>query len=92
MGAELSARDGAAAALKTIGELTGKQTVGVASLEPTDTGWLVGVEVVEERRVPSSGDVLALYETEIGLDGDLLSYRRARRYLRGHTGDESGRS
>jgi hypothetical protein len=80
----------AAAAIKTIGQLTGKQTLGVTSLEPTDTGWLVGVEVVEENRVPSSGDVLAVYQTDIGLDGDLLSYRRVRRYLRGNTGDESG--
>jgi hypothetical protein len=90
--ADISAPEAAAAALKSISELTGKQALGVASLEPTDTGWRVGVEVLEESRIPSSGDILALYETEISLDGDLLSYRRDHRYLRGDTRNEGGRS
>lgn len=90
-GADISGPQSAAAAVRTIRQLTGKDALGVTSLEPTETGWLVGVEVLEQSRVPSSGDILAVYETEIGLDGDLLSYRRARRYLRGNTGDERGR-
>jgi hypothetical protein len=89
---DISAREGAATALRTIAELTGKRAIGVASLEPSEEGWLVGVEVLEESRIPSSGDILALYETEIGLDGELLNYRRVRRYLRAETGAEGGRS
>ncbi|HEX4812422.1 MAG TPA: gas vesicle protein GvpO [Nonomuraea sp.] len=68
--------------LRHIGDLTGKETEGVTGVEPADDGWIVTVEVVEDRRIPSSGDILALYEAEIDKEGGLLSYRRLRRYRR----------
>jgi hypothetical protein len=80
---DASAREAAVAAIEQIASLTSKKPLGTASLEPTKYGWRVGVEVLEDSRVPSSGDILALYEAEIGLDGELLSYRRTRRYRRG---------
>ncbi|GGP84838.1 gas vesicle protein GvpO [Streptosporangium pseudovulgare] len=69
--------------LEQIGELTGREPEGVTFVQPDQDGWKVGIEVVEDRRVPSSGDVLALYEIQLDADGDLLSYRRTRRYKRG---------
>lgn len=78
----LSAADAAAAGLRQIIELTGKDSEGVTGVERGDDGWLVGVEVVEDRRVPSSADILATYEAEIDSEGDLTSYRRVRRYSR----------
>ena len=47
----------------------------------------VGVEVVEDKRIPSSTDILATYETEVGMDGELVSYRRVKRYTRGRGDD-----
>jgi len=82
-GEELSPAEAARAALGYITELTGKELQGVVSIERSDNGWLVGVEVVEDRRVPSSNDVLGLYLTEIDADGFLSTYRRTRRYARG---------
>lgn len=70
--------------LSQVSELTGKEAEAITGVEPADDGWLVMVEMVEERRIPSSGDILATYEAELSLDGDLLSYRRDRRYARGH--------
>jgi len=56
------------------------------SLAPTDGGgWLIEVEVVEARRIPTTSDILALYEVLLDADGELLSYRRIRRYPRGRT-------
>jgi hypothetical protein len=75
--------------LEQIAELTGKEPEGITGVSPSDDGWLVTVEVVEDRRIPSSTDVLALYEAEINDDGDLVSYRRVRRYSRGR-GDGDG--
>ena len=75
--------EAAEAGLRQITDLTGREVQGVVSLEPAESGWVVGVEVVEDRRIPSSTDVLALYEAEIDADGDLLSYNRKRRYPRG---------
>ncbi|MEU8250248.1 gas vesicle protein [Nonomuraea sp. NPDC048916] len=80
---ELSAADAGAVGLSQISKLTGKDAEGVTLVEPTDDGWLVGVEIVEDRRIPSSGDILALYEAEFDMEGDLLAYRRVRRYKRG---------
>ncbi|MBV9096107.1 MAG: gas vesicle protein [Streptosporangiaceae bacterium] len=78
-------------ALREVTELTGKSAEGITSVEPTDGGWLVGVEVVEDRRIPSSTDILATYEAEVDTEGSLLSYRRVRRYARGR-GDDGGGS
>lgn len=84
----LSAADAAEAGLRQIAALTGKQPEGVTGVEPTEDGWLISVEVLEDRRVPSSGDILALYEAELDPDGSLLAYRRARRYSRNQATDE----
>lgn len=63
--------------------LTGRHPETVVSIEPRDGDWCVGVEVVETHRIPDSADILAIYEVLVRPDGDLLSYRRVRRYTRG---------
>lgn len=86
----LTAGQAGAAAMDQLAELVPKQLLGATSTEPTEAGWLVEVEVVEDRRIPSSADMLALYEVELDLDGNLLAYRRIRRYARG-SADIGGR-
>lgn len=76
------------AGLRHISDLTSKEVEGVTFVRPAEDDWQVGVEVVEDRRIPSSGDILALYEVEMDQEGNLLSYRRTRRYKRG-SGDNS---
>jgi hypothetical protein len=85
--AGLSAAKAGQAGLRQIAELTGKEPEGVTGVEPADDGWVVGVEVVEDKRIPSSTDILATYETEVGMDGELVSYRRVKRYTRGRGDD-----
>lgn len=86
----MNAADAARAAVRSLAELIGKRPEGITEVQPTDDGWLVGVEVVEDRRVPSSSDILAIYEAELGPDGSLLSYRRSRRYPRGRSDSGEG--
>ncbi|MEV6431646.1 gas vesicle protein [Nocardia sp. NPDC051463] len=81
----LTAAQAAAIAIEHLVELTSKHVQGVTCMEPTEDGWLVEIEVLEDRRIPSSADILALYEAEIDLDGNLLAYRRTKRYGRGNT-------
>jgi hypothetical protein len=81
---ELSAAEAGQAGLRQVVELTGKDVEAVTGVEPAEDGWLVTVEVVEDRRIPSSTDILSTYEIEITPDGDLVSYRRDKRYARGH--------
>lgn len=87
--ADMSAAQAGRQGLEQIAELTGKEPEGVTGVERADDGWVVTVEVVEDRRVPSSTDVLAMYETSLDADGELESYRRIRRYSRG-SGDGGG--
>ena len=84
----ISAPDAAKAGLRQIVELTAKEAEGVTAVRPAEGGWVVGVEVIEDRRIPSSADVLAVYEAELDTGGELTSYRRIRRYSRGRGGDD----
>ena len=68
---------------RLIAAVTNREPEGVTSVEPTEAGWTIGVEVLEDRHIPSSSDVLALYEVEVDSAGTLLSYRRTQRYTRG---------
>jgi hypothetical protein len=71
-------------ALRDVAEMTGRAPSGITALEHRDDGdWLVEVEVVEETRIPSSGDLLAVYRAQVTADGELAQLRRLRRYPRG---------
>jgi len=71
-----------------LGELVGREPEGVVSLEATDDGWLIGVEVLEVHRVPDTADVLAEYEVTADSRGRLTGYRRVARYARGRTRED----
>jgi Gas vesicle synthesis protein GvpO len=86
----LSAREAADIAEEYITDMAGHEPAGMTSVEATDgDGWVVEFEVIEQRRIPSSADILALYEVEVDADGEMLGFRRIRRYLRGQTGPTS---
>jgi Gas vesicle synthesis protein GvpO len=68
--------------------LTGREAEGVTGMERTDDGWAVQIEVLELRRVPTTTDLLALYEVRTDQRGELTGYRRLRRYARGAADDE----
>ena len=50
--------------------MTGKQPEGVTGVAPAEDGWIVAVEVVEDRRIPSSSDILASYEAGLDMTGN----------------------
>jgi Gas vesicle synthesis protein GvpO len=87
-GSSLTARQAARVALRQVLELTDKQAESIIGVERREDGWTVNIEVVEDRRIPSSADILATYETRLDGDGELMSYRRVKRYSRGR-GDSS---
>lgn len=89
---ELTAPEIAEAASRHIAQLTGKDPIGVTAIEQTEDGWQVGVEVIEGTRVPSTADMLAVYQADLDLTGELLAYRRKRRYVRSSAngGEEDG--
>ena len=86
----MTAREAADICREYITEMAGHEPVAMTSVEPTDgDGLVVEFEVIEEHRIPSSADILAVYEVEIDSDGELLAFHRTRRYHRGQTGSTS---
>jgi hypothetical protein len=79
----MSAAAAARAAMRAIAELIGRRPESLTALEPSEDGWHVAVEVLEDQRVPSSADILATYEADLDGDGTLMAYRRTGRYQRG---------
>lgn len=53
-----------------------------------DGSWHVNVQVVELARIPSSTDVLGVYEVMLDDDGQLSGYQRRRRYNRGQPDED----
>jgi hypothetical protein len=86
-GTQLTAAEAGRDALQQLVDLTGKEPEGVSGVEPAEDGWIVTVDVVEARRIPSTSDMIATYEMELAPDGELISYRRVRRYTRGRVDD-----
>jgi hypothetical protein len=79
----VSAAAAARAAARHVADFTGRHPESVVSIDGTDDGWTVGVEVVETHRIPDTTDVLAIYEVSLDRRAGLRSYRRTRRYARG---------
>jgi hypothetical protein len=74
-------------AMEQMAELTGSVAASVSELVRTEEGWRMCVEIVELERVPQSTSILATYEVDADAGGDVVSYRRVRRYVRSQAGD-----
>ena len=75
-------------AAEQLAELTGCEVFAVSGVEHTDDGWRIDVDIVELRRVPDTTSVLATYALDLDEDGELVGYRRVRRFNRASTEDE----
>lgn len=63
--------------------MIGHPTEGVSAVGREDDGWCVVVDVLELPRIPDTTSLLASYEVRLDQDGELMEYRRVRRYRRG---------
>jgi hypothetical protein len=82
-GGSLSARELALAAKETVRDLIGYPPETVSGLRRDGDAWFVTVDVCEVERIPSTADVMATYVVELDEGGELLGYRRERRFERG---------
>jgi len=87
---ELTAQEAAGEAMKQIAGLTCHCALGATAIQPMENGWSVEVEVLEERRIPSTADLLSLYAVELDKKGQLVSYHRIKRYSRNRTDGSGG--
>ena len=87
-GKQLSGREAIERVRQDLPELIGRSIEGVLSLEGDDGGWKVTVQVVELARIPNTTDVLGAYEITLDRDGELVGYRRIRRFHRGQADED----
>ncbi|MFC9247669.1 gas vesicle protein [Streptomyces sp. NPDC057136] len=73
----------AQAACQSLEGLLSHPTEGVSAVRRSDDGWCVVVDVLEVPRIPDTTSLLASYEVQLDEDGELMEYRRVRRYRRG---------
>lgn len=72
------------AAMEQLAELLAQPAEAVTACERDAEGaWRVTVEVLELPRIPDTMSLLSSYEVELDGRGDLIAYRRTRRYERG---------
>jgi len=84
----LSAREAVAAVRRDFPGLLGRPLESVLGVERSDDGWRVTVQVVELERIPRSTDVLGAYAVELDESGELIGYRRRRRYNRSQADED----
>lgn len=71
-------------AMQQLSQLLGLPAEAVSSCERAEDGtWKLAVEIVELPRVPDTMTLLASYDVEVDGEGELIGYRRIRRYERG---------
>jgi hypothetical protein len=71
-------------ATQQLAEVLGQRAESVSACERGDDGvWRLSVEVLELARIPDTVSLLASYDVEVDAEGELLGYRRTRRYERG---------
>jgi hypothetical protein len=86
---KLSAREAIERVRADFPALLGRPIESVLGVERgDDSGWQVTVQVVELRRIPQTTDVLGAYAVTLDKDGELLEYRRRRRYVRSQADDD----
>lgn len=79
-----NAEDAARQATSSLSRLIGHPAEGSSEVgRGEDKNWRVCVDVVEVRRIPDTTSLMATYEVNLDEHGELLGYRRLRRYHRG---------
>jgi hypothetical protein len=78
----LSLSPAVALARAALPDITTQPFDGIASAERDGPGWRVVIEVIESPARLGDNDLLAAYELMLDAEGELLSFRRLRRYHR----------
>jgi hypothetical protein len=68
--------------------LLGRPVEAVLGVQRDDDGWVVRAQVTELSRIPPTTDVLGEYEVTTDEQGELLGYRRRRRYHRNQVDED----
>lgn len=84
----LSGREAVREAREQLAELIGRPVEQVLGMERDEEGWQVTVQVLELQRIPNSTDVLGCYRVDVDAGGEVVGYRRLRRYHRSQADED----
>jgi Gas vesicle synthesis protein GvpO len=85
----VSGRQAVREAREQLFELIGRPVEQVLGVQRGDDGdWEVLVQVVELERIPNSTDVLGAYQVTLDEDGEVVGYRRLRRFVRSQADED----
>jgi hypothetical protein len=85
----LSGADAVLRVRRELPQLLGRPIESVVGFERSENdGWCVTVQVVELSRIPHTTDVLGDYAVTLDDDGEVVGYRRTRRYHRNQAGED----
>jgi Gas vesicle synthesis protein GvpO len=88
----ISAAEAVRTAREQIEQLMGRSAEAVSSFARDDSkGWVVALEVVELDRIPPSTSLLGTYEARLDETGELVEFRRVRRYARNQVDSQEER-
>ena len=71
--------------LPTIKELLEKEPESISSIEKSEKGWKVQVEVLERKAVPDKFDLLKIFEFNLNENGKILGFKQIKKIQRGDT-------
>ncbi len=56
--------------------LTGLEISSTVAAEKEEEGWMVTIEVIEKHSIPDGMDILAMYETRLDGEGNMIEFKR----------------
>lgn len=65
-------------AREELSKLTGLEISSVLGATKTEEGWKIPIELVEKYSIPDQMDILAVYDTLLDDEGNLLQFNRRR--------------
>ncbi len=67
---------------KQMEAITGLSSETVSRLDPAETGWSVGIDMLEHQSIPRTHDLLASFEVSLDDAGNIQRWRRIGRFVR----------
>lgn len=67
---------------KQMALITGLSPETVSRLDRAETGWNIGIDMLEHRSIPRTHDLLASFDVAIDEDGTVQRWRRTGRFVR----------
>ena len=65
-------------AKRDLTEITNLKVSNVVEVFKYDTGWRLGIELIERKAIPDTQDLLGMYEVTLNDAGDIVTYERKR--------------